>query len=372
METKKLIGFLTGVMISLASFGQTCTSSPTTLASNINFTAVSWTGTGGVTAAQCTAIANGTNTITAANFIVDLSNGVILTISNNVTIHGNFDLTGGPGSELSVNGGGASTTLHVTGDLGDAVNNGVIYNVQASTDHIQVDGTLFGKNNDAFTGFGTISGGTLSVKNGTTCGVPCPATGGFTSCTSGDLFCTTSGVLPVVLTVFDSKSNETSIQINWSTASEINFDYFDLQKSNEGWSFNSIARIKGHGTTNKKHSYQFEDTFPFIGKNYYRLTSVDFDNYQETFGVLVHEFSGRKEFHISPNPSDGQSVTLNFNFDNEPGEQLVIFDSIGSIVGTYQVSGSGHISFANPLKGGVYFARYSSTSFTKTVRFLVK
>ncbi|MBI1768462.1 MAG: T9SS type A sorting domain-containing protein [Bacteroidetes bacterium] len=372
MKTLRVTGGLMGLVISFASFGQTCTSSPLTVGSNSNFTSITWAGTGGVTAAQCTAIANGTNTTTVANFRVDLNNSVVLTISNNVTIHGTFDITGGPGSELSVNGGGGSTTLHVTGDLGDATNNGVIYNVQGSNDHMQVDGTLYGKNNDALTGSGTISGGAINVKNGTTCGSPCPASGGFTTCTAGDSFCTTYSVLPITLLFFKGDLSQDNVVLTWATAAELNFDYFSLERSSEGKLFNEITQVKGHGTTNEMHQYSFEDNDPIIGRSYYRLTSIDFDRYTETFPVVLVEYHGEKKFQISPNPSDGATVKLDFNFENDADGQVTIYDNLGSAIGTYNVQGSGSINFENTLKSGIYLAKYTSAAFTKTERFLVK
>ncbi len=108
-----------------------------------------------------------------------------------------------------------------------------------------------------------------------------------------------------------------------------------------------------------------------IGKNYYRLTSVDFDNYRETFEVVVQDYSGGKDFQVSPNPSDGRTITLNFNFDSNEG-QIAIYDNMGFFVDSFQVDETGEVSFTNNLKNGIYFVRYTSPSFTKAVRFLVK
>jgi len=179
-----------------------------------------------------------------------------------------------------------------------------------------------------------------------------------------------SGGLPITLISFDTRMNENSIGLTWSTASELNFDYFDLEKSSNGKDFYSIANVKGHGTTNERNDYKFEDSFPLIGKNYYRLTSVDFDNYRETFKVVVQDYLGEKNFHVSPNPSDGRTITLNFNFDNNEG-QLLIYDSMGSVVDSFQIDKTGEVSFTNTLKNGIYFAKYSTASFTKAIRFLV-
>ncbi len=79
---------------------------------------------------------------------------------------------------------------------------------------------------------------------------------------------------------------------------------------------------------------QFEDNFPLIGKNYYRLTSIDFDNYRETFKVIVRDYSSDKDFQVSPNPSDGRAINLNFNFESKNG-QVIIYDNMGSMVGRF-------------------------------------
>jgi hypothetical protein len=178
-------------------------------------------------------------------------------------------------------------------------------------------------------------------------------------------------VLPITLTGLYSSQGSNSIDLKWSTASELNFDYFSLQKSTDGKRFYEIAQVQGHGTTKVAHNYEYDDQSPLIGKNYYRLTSVDFDNYQETFKVIVQDYSGENDFHLSPNPSDGRTMTLNFNFDGNEG-RVVIYDNIGSVVDSFQINETGEVSFSNSLKEGMYVAKYSSPSFTKAIRFLVR
>src|SRR5258706_1210511 len=374
MKTRWLLVVIIGLCSSIASLGQTCTSS-TQVTTNVNITSITWVAVAGgaspsLTATDCANIAAGTDATTVADFFVDLKNGVTLSITHNVTIHGNFDVPSGATGDNSTIQVSGSHTLHVTGDLGDASNNNINYDVVASTDHIIVDGTLYGKNSNSFNGSGTITGGTLNVGNGATCGSPCPVAGGFTSCVAGNpAFCTI--VTPVTLLYFSSTLNEDNIKLAWSTASELNFDYFNLEKSANGINFNSVANIQGHGTTNERHDYEFEDNLPLIGKNYYRLTSVDFDNFRETFKVIEQNYSGEKDFDVRPNPSDGQMITLHFNFESNQG-QVMIYDNLGSVVGTLPVSESGNVSFANPLKSGIYLAKYSSPSFSKALRFLVK
>ncbi|HEV8515570.1 MAG TPA: T9SS type A sorting domain-containing protein [Cyclobacteriaceae bacterium] len=187
---------------------------------------------------------------------------------------------------------------------------------------------------------------------------------------SGPTTLSTSG-LPITLISFDGTRNENSVHLTWATASEFNFDYFNLEKSSNGEDFYTIANVKGHGTTNERNDYEFEDNFPLIGKNYYRLTSVDFDNYRETFKVIEQDYSGEKNFEVSPNPSNGKIITLNFNF-NSNGGQVVVYDNVGVVIDSFQVNTSEKVSFTNSLKDGIYFVKYSSPSFTKAIRFLVQ
>jgi hypothetical protein len=337
------------------SFAQSTTTYP---GGAVNWTALPWTGG--------TAPTTNGGTYTE-NLIVgspsQLGNGDNLTVNISFTLNGNLTLDANGSTPTFTIPAGVTVTIN--GNFTDA-NNNVTFVVNGT---LVVTGTLKANNGTAFSGTGSVSGGTLDLGSGTTCPGGCPNLT-FNNCIGNTAFCS-AHVLPVTLLFFTLMEKESSINLNWATASEINFDYFDLQKSSDGLNFNFLGQINGNGTTNERHDYSFEDSFPFIGKNYYRLTSVDFDNYRETFNVIVKEYSGEKDFKLSPNPSDGQTITLNFNFDSMGG-QVVIYDNMGSIVDSFQANEGGRISFTNTLKDGIYFAKYSAPSFTKATRFLVK
>ena len=356
----------------------TCTSTAQ-VTTNINITAISWVsdGVNGLTAANCASIIAGTDQITPANFNVTVANGVVITvsISNTIFIHGNFDIPAGAtgdNSTISINGGGAQTTLHVTGDLGDNTNNNIQYQVVAPTDHIIVDGTLYGKNNNQFIGTGTITGGSLNVKNGTTCGIPCPVSGGFTTCVAGDAFCTIYSILPILLSTFDATATDKAVNLKWSTASEINFDYFVLEKSNNGVEFTKLVQIKGSGTSNTRKEYSYTDHNPWIGSSYYRLTAIDFDGYTEVFNKnVVHvNVKAEKDFFITPNPLQGNTLKGEINFDTSRA-QVVILDRVGEIVGKYSIGESAFELPLPSLPNGIYVAQFTSDEFTKSVRFAI-
>lgn len=234
-------------------------------------------------------------------------------------------------------------------------------------------------------GYGIIveSGGTVCCATGGTCNASDVISigasnvwgggGGSTGTVTGPTSCVSScTVLPIIMTAFSAKANQSSVTLSWTTASELNFDYFSLQRSPDGTSFKEIAQIKGNGTTSQMHTYAYEDEDPIIGRSYYRFTSVDFDNYQQTFKVLSVDYQGEKRFYVTPNPSDGSTLGLGFNFANDADAQVIIYDNLGSVIGTYRVAGSSTINVDTTLKSGVYLAKYSSSTFTRTERFIVR
>ena len=183
----------------------------------------------------------------------------------------------------------------------------------------------------------------------------------------------TATPLPITLTSFSGRQIMKQITLNWSTASELNFDFFDIEKSSDGATFQSIATVKGQGTTNIRHDYSFTDEKPLIGKNYYRLKSVDFDGYTEYFDVVSVDFTADKLFFISPNPSDGASLGFTLNFVPDGNTSIIVYDNLSNIVGFYTPSDySQNITFPNSLKSGLYFAKIIAGDFVKVERFVVR
>ena len=183
----------------------------------------------------------------------------------------------------------------------------------------------------------------------------------------------TNGTLPVTLTSFASTAGDNSIELTWSTASELNFHYFDLQRSADGLTFESIAHIDGHGTTTQAHTYTYTDAFPLAGRNYYRLVSVDFDNATEAFKIIIQEYSAAKEVTLYPNPTNGSNFTISLNFDDTTSSVITIFNNVGDVMATYAVTNyTMELNFSKPLVAGTYVARYTSADLVKNIRFIVQ
>ncbi len=122
--------------------------------------------------------------------------------------------------------------------------------------------------------------------------------------------------LPVRLLSFQAEATEEGhALLQWKTASEINNDYFAVERSGDAEQWTALAQVKGGGTSHTLLSYRFIDTAPATGNNYYRLKQVDFDG-QFEYSPVVHFYSNLAtpfDLKLAPNPAyarEGLSVQL--------------------------------------------------------------
>ncbi len=151
-------------------------------------------------------------------------------------------------------------------------------------------------------------GGTVSVSGSTTAGTATvtnvtsfsPFTFGSTDLASG---------LPIELVDFSGEPKPYGVVLSWTTASEVNNDYFTVYHSASGANFESIGTVKGHGTTNATNNYTLTDLKPAIGKNYYQLKQTDFDG-KSTSGEVISVTVVNLDplVKIYPNPVAQQQV----------------------------------------------------------------
>lgn len=93
--------------------------------------------------------------------------------------------------------------------------------------------------------------------------------------------------LPVQITSFKTVCMDRKVSVQWVTGSELNNDYFVLEKSADGRNFNELAKVKGAGTTSTSSFYSFTDEESSKGKPaIYRLSQTDFNGQQSRIGEV--------------------------------------------------------------------------------------
>jgi hypothetical protein len=79
------------------------------------------------------------------------------------------------------------------------------------------------------------------------------------------------GTLPVKMVKFLASADAKTAKLYWETASELNNDKFEVERSINGTDFLKIGELKGNGTSQKLNTYNFKDYTPINGVNYYRF-----------------------------------------------------------------------------------------------------
>jgi hypothetical protein len=143
------------------------------------------------------------------------------------------------------------------------------------------------------------------------------ASGGTTLSAAGstDAFKPTSGSLPVDLVYFETKAiDDQQALLHWQTASELNNNYFDVERSYDAIHWEWVGNVTGNGTTNQLTDYNFTDKSIATSQNtpYYRLKQVDFDGAFEYSNERVVSFDGKVEkLEIAAYPNQfNQEVTV--------------------------------------------------------------
>jgi hypothetical protein len=186
--------------------------------------------------------------------------------------------------------------------------------------------------------------------------------------------------LPVTMAGFNAEVTEDSkVKLNWQTYSEINNDYFTVQRSADGIHYHPIAVVKGKGNSTELNFYETIDNAPLQGISYYRLKQTDYDG-KETIEekiVKVTLSKGRDSpFSIYPNPSDGKS--FQYYFSNPASEEcrIIVQDFSGKEVYFQKMNpdkdGMETLQFQEQLKPGVYTIFTMGASQTFRERLLIR
>jgi hypothetical protein len=141
----------------------------------------------------------------------------------------------------------------------------------------------------------------------------------------------TGNTFPISLLYFDAKEIGTEVQTSWSTETEINNNYFVVERSADGSSFAEIGRRNGAGNSSSTLYYSLIDNKPLKGISYYRLRQVDFDGVESYSDVVAVSFLEPNVLTVYPNPAQSE-VQCSFNAA-AAGEVIIeMIDALGKTV----------------------------------------
>ena len=144
------------------------------------------------------------------------------------------------------------------------------------------------------------------------------------------------GTLAVKLLSFYGTLKNNISTLSWATESELNNDYFDVERSDDGIYFNKRGSVKGSGTTANTKYYQFDDN---VNTNssvvYYRLKIVDFDGKVSFSKIIVLRLKGiaNDQLSVYPNPFvDNLKISLNVPEDANAQYRILSYDGKEMII----------------------------------------
>jgi hypothetical protein len=156
---------------------------------------------------------------------------------------------------------------------------------------------------------------------------------------------TTSQPLPVSLARFEARALGSDALLSWTTASELDNDRFEIERSFDARSFERVGRERGQGSSTRPTAYRFTDAG--AGRQghalaYYRLRQVDTDGTVSWSPVRVVNFTSLSKASVGlyPNPAPSRT-TLDLTDLPMGAYQVRILDLTGREVGTYELEGAG-------------------------------
>lgn len=175
-----------------------------------------------------------------------------------------------------------------------------------------------------------------------------------------DISATNTVPLPIELLTFDAKfdAKNLKVDLNWSTATEINNDYFTIERTTDGVHFEAIGIVDGSGTSTFVKDYSAKDNNPELNTTvYYRLTQTDFDGKKTESALVSVKTNTIDKLVILPNPVIGDAQIKFTGFSNQD-IYIKVYDVLGNLATsalTHVVEGENVIELpTNGFSDGVY------------------
>ena len=184
--------------------------------------------------------------------------------------------------------------------------------------------------------------------------------------------------LPVELISFTASSSNSSVTLQWRTATETNNRIFEIERKSGESDYTIIGFVNGKGTTTQEHDYSFVDNNVNSGNYSYRLKQIDYDGRFSYSKVVDVEIVTPAVFELAqnyPNPFNPSS-TINFSIPSSGLVTLKVYDALGKevalLLNEVKESGSYNVSFnAESLSSGIYLYKIQSGIYTATRKMIL-
>jgi hypothetical protein len=176
--------------------------------------------------------------------------------------------------------------------------------------------------------------------------------------------------LPIGLSGFAATAEGRHVNVSWSTSSEVNNDFFTVERSTDGITFDAITTVKGAGYSTAPLSYAVQDDRPYSGLSYYRLKQTDYDGRFTYSKIASVQMEIPEAATIFPNPAKNQ-FTIQFTGDGVA--DVAIFNIFGQRILTVPSTTSGKVQVdVTGWAKGLYVIKISRGDKTESQRVIVE
>jgi len=151
--------------------------------------------------------------------------------------------------------------------------------------------------------------------------------------TFGNISFNTSIPLPVSISAFDGKANDNgTIGLNWTAEHEYNFDYYAVERSENGSAFHEIGHVNCN-QSETANQYVFNDKEVNSSRYFYRLRMVDLDGsytYTKVIALTANKIRGFKAYptvftsNLNLAVYSSKSTNIAFSVFNVAGEKIMV------------------------------------------------
>ncbi len=161
--------------------------------------------------------------------------------------------------------------------------------------------------------------------------------------------------LPIELLSFSASRVGEDVQLNWVTASETNNNYFTVERSKDGISFEEILQIKGAKNSNTVLYYSAMDDKPYNGTSYYRLKQTDINGEFKYENVVEVNFKELLTISMYPNPFSTSLTMMIHDTAQITHCTLCMYNALGEEVINTLISKQLTVFETGNLLSGIYF-----------------
>ncbi len=130
---------------------------------------------------------------------------------------------------------------------------------------------------------------------------------------------------------FIAKCDNSKVNLTWATASETNNDYFNLEKSHDGSTFEVIGIVQGAGFSNSLLYYSLTDADPYNDITYYRIKQTDFNGNFTYSGIISSSCSNVASLALLVSQSD-YGINVFITPGSNKNIALSVFDISGKMI----------------------------------------